>query len=78
MSALFAAVALLPGLVWGWMFDKKRNKLVLERTTLRNLSNHDLAQVLGGLKKEETVTISINKTVQTTPTNNTTGVPTSG
>jgi CRP-like cAMP-binding protein len=25
MSALFAAVALLPGLVWGWMFDKKRN-----------------------------------------------------
>lgn len=25
MSALFAAVALLPGLVWGWLFDKKRN-----------------------------------------------------
>lgn len=25
MSALFAAVALLPGLVWGWMFDRKRN-----------------------------------------------------
>lgn len=25
MSALFAAVALLPGLVWGWMFDQKRN-----------------------------------------------------
>jgi CRP-like cAMP-binding protein len=27
MSALFAAVALLPGLVWGWMFDRKRNLL---------------------------------------------------
>ena len=25
MSALFAAVALLPGLAWGWLFDKKRN-----------------------------------------------------
>lgn len=25
MSALFAAVALLPGLVWGWLFDRKRN-----------------------------------------------------
>ena len=25
MSALFAAAALAPGLVWGWMFDQKRN-----------------------------------------------------